>query len=203
MLRILTPATALAVAAVLLAGCGGSNHNGNGGSAAASSSSRANADLKMAQCMRANGVPSFPDPSSNGGPGGGFSIQGGSNGTVTIGGATVTQSTLRAAFQKCRKELPQGPPISSAQLTKLRQGALKMAQCMRAHGVQNFPDPQIATGPGGHGIGIRIGVGPNGAGGNTAGPGKAPLFSQTPAFRSAAKVCMPLIRNALGKAPRP
>ena len=126
-------------AAVLLAGCGGSNNNGNGGSATASSSSRAKAGLKMAQCMRANGIPSFPDPSSSGGPAGGFSIQGGSNGTVTIGGATVAQSTLRAAFQKCRKELPQGPPISSAQLAKLRQGALKMAECMRAHGVDELP----------------------------------------------------------------
>lgn len=194
MIRILTPAAGLLVTAALLAGCGGSPNNGNGGSA--NLSSPKNAGLKMAECMRAHGVPSFPDPSSNGGPVG---IQAqGSNGTVTIGGVSVAQSTVRAAFQKCRKELPQGKPISAAQLAKLRAGALKMAECMRAHGVPNFPDPQISTGPGGRGIGIRIGVGRSGA---SANGGNASPLPQTPAFRSASKVCMPLIQHALGKAP--
>lgn len=202
MFRILSAATGLLVAAVLIAGCGGSNSSGNGSSTNASSSSgRAQAGLKMAQCMRANGVPSFPDPSSNGPT----AIRGGGpNGTVTIGGVSVTQSTLQAAFRKCQKDLPKGPPISSAQIAKLRQGALKMAQCMRAHGVPNFPDPQISTGPGGHGVGIRIGVGPNGAGGNAAGPGgkgQPPAFTQTPAFKSAQKICMPLMQHALPKRP--
>jgi hypothetical protein len=194
MLRILTPVGCVLAGAALLAGCGGSGNGRNAGSATASSSGRAHAGLKMAQCMRANGVPSFPDPSSNGGPIG--IAGGGSNGTVTVGGVSVAQSTLRAAFQKCQKDLPQGPPLTSAQIASLRQGALKMAQCMRAHGVPNFPDPQITTGPGGHGIGIRIGPGP-GAGGQTAGNAKRP----PPAFQSAQKVCMPLMQKAFGKRP--
>jgi hypothetical protein len=197
MLRILTPATGVLVAAALIAGCGGSNNNnGGGGSANASSSStRARDDLKMAQCMRANGVPSFPDQGGNGPIG----IQAGPNGTVTIGGVAVPRTTLRSAFQKCRGELPAPPPLSSAQIAAIRQGALKMAECMRAHGVPNFPDPQISTGPGGHGIGIRIGAGPNGPGGDGGGQAKqAPGFTQSPAFQSASKICMPLIQKAFG-----
>ena len=186
MFRILTPAAAVLAAAALIAGCGGSNNNGTG--ASTSSRNFHNAGLKMAQCMRANGVPSFPDPSSNGG-GGAIGIQPGSNGTVKVGGVSVAQSALQAAFQKCRKELPQGPPISSAQLARIRQGALRMAECMRSHGVPNFPDPQITTGPGGHGVGIRIGGGPNGPGGKS-GP---PAFTRSPAFQSAQKTCGSLI----------
>ena len=64
MIRILTPAAGLLVTAALLAGCGGSPNNGNGGSA--NLSSPKNAGLKMAECMRAHGVPSFPDPSTSG-----------------------------------------------------------------------------------------------------------------------------------------
>jgi hypothetical protein len=52
--------------------------------------------------------------------------------------------------------------------------ALQFAQCMRAHGVPNFPDPQFQTGPNGS-VGVRIsgaGVNPN-----------------SPAFHAAAKDC--------------
>jgi hypothetical protein len=201
MLRILTPVGCVLAVAVLLAGCGGSNNTGNAGSATAGSSGRANAGLKMAQCMRANGVPSFPDPGSNGGP---IAIAGGgSSGTATVGGVSVARSTLQAAFQKCQKDLPKGPPLTSAQIARLRQGALKMAHCMRAHGVTNFPDPQISTGPGGRGIGIRIGVGPNGAAGDTACKTPGPAFTRSPAFQSAQKICMPLMGKAFGKRPAP
>ena len=201
MLRIVTPVGCVVAAAALLAGCGGSGSPGNGGSASAGSSTKAHAGLKMAQCMRANGVPSFPDPGSSGG--GPIGLARGSNGTVTIGGATVAQSTLQAAFRKCQKYLPKGPPLTSAQIAQLRQGALRMAHCMRAHGVTNFPDPQITTGPGGRGIGIRIGVGPNGAAGATGGKTQGPAFTQSPAFQSAQKICMPLLGKTFRKAGRP
>jgi len=149
--------------------------------------------------MRSHGVPSFPDPGANGAPN---AIQGSPNGTATVGGVSVPAATLQHAFQKCRKELPQGPPITQAQIAKLRQGALKMAECMRANGVPNFPDPQISTGPGGHGIALRIGVGADAPGGS-AGRGKSgpPAFTQTPAFKSAQQKCMPLIQKAAPKLP--
>jgi hypothetical protein len=153
----------------------------------------------MAQCMRANGVPSFPDSPPNGG-GGGLEISPGPNGTLKVNGVTVPQATFQSASHKCQKYLPQGPPVSQAQLAKIRQGALKMAQCMRTHGVPNFPDPQVSAGPGGHGIGLRIGVAGNGSGGNQASKSGPPAFVQSPAFKSAQKICMPLIQKATGKA---
>jgi hypothetical protein len=57
-----------------------------------------------------------------------------------------------------------------------KKNGLKFAQCMRSHGVPNFPDPQIQSGPGG-GIGVRIG-----------GPGSG-INPQSPAFQSAQRAC--------------
>jgi len=193
MFRILTPATGLLLAAALLAGCGGSNNHNGSSTNASSSGSNASSALKFAQCMRANGVPSFPDQPSNGGP---LGIQGGPNGTATINGVTVPQATLQAAMHKCQSVVPHGPPLSSAQIAQIRQGALRMAQCMRSHGVTNFPDPQVSAAPGGHGIGIRIGVAQNGSGSSA----QKQNLTQSPAFESAQKICMPLVRDATQKA---
>ncbi len=93
--------------------------------------------------MRRHGVPDFPDPSS----GGRFGIQqsssGNGGGTLSVDGRqlSVSAPAFQTAMQECQKYQPQGPPISGAQLAKLQKGALKMAQCMRTHGVPNFPDP--------------------------------------------------------------
>jgi len=91
-------------------------------------------ELAYAKCMRANGVPSFPDPSS----GGGF--------RVPTGSATESSSpTFAAARRKCAKLLPgggipgpgAGPPPSAQTVAHW----VKVAQCMRRHGVSSFPDP--------------------------------------------------------------
>jgi hypothetical protein len=144
----------------------------------------------MAECMRANGVPSFPDPSSNGA--GGIAFQSEPNGTVKVNGVTVTESTLNAAMHKCRSEMPQGPSLTASQIATIRRGALRMAECMRAHGVPNFPDPQITTGPGGHGVAIRIGINAGGNEGGSSAPKQR--FSGSPAFQHARQICMPMMR---------
>jgi hypothetical protein len=86
--------------------------------------------------MRANGVPSFPDPTP--GNGGGFQTSSG-----------ITSSpAFQAAQATCHKLLPGGGPPgpgstthpSAQTLAKL----LKIAQCMRRHGVPQFPDPQTS-----------------------------------------------------------
>jgi hypothetical protein len=82
--------------------------------------------------MRANGVPSFPDPA----PGGGLRLN-------TTG---INQNTpaFHAAQAACQKLIPgggvvgNGAPPSDATLTKLRT----IAQCMRRHGIPQFPDPR-------------------------------------------------------------
>jgi hypothetical protein len=82
-------------------------------------------------------------------------------------------------MQTCRSKLPNGgnpgPPSQSQ-----RRQALAFSQCMRAHGVPNFPDPDFS------GNGIRIHVG-SGSG----------LDPNSPAFKSAQQACGSLI----GKAP--
>ncbi len=143
-------ATTTAVAA-----CGGTNPSN---SKLAGKSRRSDAGLKFAQCMRTHGVPDFPDPQS----GGGFGIQasaGSHGGTISVDGQqiNVSQPAFQRASNECQKYQPQGPPISGSQLAKIRQGALKMAECMRTHGVPNFPDPKVAAGPDGHGIQVQIG----------------------------------------------
>jgi hypothetical protein len=78
--------------------------------------------------MRANGVPNFPDPN----PGGDFNLSAESD---------LLTPAFEAAQTKCQKLLPSGnlPTHPSEQtLVKL----LKIARCMRQHGVPEFPDPQ-------------------------------------------------------------
>lgn len=119
-------ATGLAAAA---SGAGGATRPGSHPPALAGSA------LAFARCMRANGVPNFPDPVSGGlrfpaGPG---------------NAADLSSPARKAAQAKCRKLLPGGGPPgpgstthpSAQTLAKL----LKIARCMRGHGVTGFPDP--------------------------------------------------------------
>lgn len=103
----------------------------------ASSSSGANSasiysdELKFAECMRSNGVPNFPDPSANGN----FEYPAGGN----------SSPAQRAAQAKCQKLLPGGGSPGSGTTTHPTAAALaqmlKVSQCMRRHGILNFPDP--------------------------------------------------------------
>ncbi len=93
-------------------------------------STAANADvaLRFAQCMRAHGVPNFPDPNAGGG---GFQLGSGIN---------PQSPAFASAHQACARLLPgsrRGPQASESQFLS----ALKFAQCMRVHGFSDFPDP--------------------------------------------------------------
>jgi hypothetical protein len=96
------------------------------GSAGASSETVTNAPnlaLQFAQCMRANGVPNFPD------------------GPITPASGINPQSpAFESAGHACRKYLHSSghpPPIPAS----VRHAALRFANCVRANGVPNFPDP--------------------------------------------------------------
>jgi hypothetical protein len=177
------------VTSVAIAACGGSS--GSPSSAA----STTQAGLKFAACVRAHGVPDFPDPSSNNSGG----LVRATPGKMSVDGHTLSESprVVQKAMQKCQKYSPaaKGPPISAAQLAKIKAGALAMAKCMRAHGVPNFPDPQVGTGPGGHGVsvGIRLG-GPPGSKGSGA---NGTLDPRSPAFQAAQKRCQPLMSKVM------
>lgn len=91
--------------------------------------------LAYAQCMRAHGVPSYPDPNSKGQ----FYIANGASDPT----ANVSTTVLNAASQACRKLLPATmvKPPNGQGSTSDQTAQLKWAACMRSHGEPNFPDP--------------------------------------------------------------
>jgi len=160
---VLTAAALLSGA--LVAGCGGSSHSptvANVGDATSSASTVAAAAttsarsttsraatssgpssasggsgaLAFANCMRANGVPNFPDPQ----PGGGELFE-------ILAGANPAAPAFRAARAKCQQLLPNGgasgsgPPPSDQTLAKL----VRIARCMRQHSISDFPDPRTSA----------------------------------------------------------
>jgi hypothetical protein len=176
------PATAFLVALVAsaaIAACGGSSPSGVG------AASITKAGLEFAACVRAHGVPDFPDPIATAG-----ATQ--TNGTPTTATPvkTLSESTevVQKAQEACQKyaAAAEGPVVSGAQLAKLKAGALAYAKCIRAHGVPNFPDPTVEAGPGGHGAGITP---PFGTG------AQARAEAQSPALQAAIKTCSPLVDN--------
>jgi hypothetical protein len=165
--------TGCAACALVIAACGGggpSNDSaGNSGSAGS-----AGGPLALAKCMRAHGVPNFPDP-QNGSGGIGISISKrvGSN-TVSVNGVSMSGPAFQSAQKACSKYFPGGgkpPQLTTAQ----KQQLLKNAECMRAHGVPNFPDPTFSAG----GAGVKFG------------PGSG-VDPRSPAFQQAQKVCGPM-----------
>jgi len=126
-----SPATALTAAAVLavLAACGGSPSSTGSGRAGSTNDQL----LAFGHCMRSNGVPNFPDPTTD----------------AKFPGAQqlgVSDSQYQAALNACRHLLPNGGngPNQGAmqqQMTAL----LPFARCMRSHGAPNWPDPSIRS----------------------------------------------------------
>lgn len=182
---LLAAIAAIIVSGVVVAGCGGGSPSptaatggGTGSSAStiaaggggAGSDSTApdvygSGPLAFSKCMRANGVPNFPDSSSDG-------MRIGEHGqTVSVNGVSVNAPAFTAAVQKCERYRPHtsGSPAQTAQ--QIRHG-LQFARCMRSHGVPNFPDPEIRSGPGGNQVAYLPGVN-----------------IQSPAVQSAANAC--------------
>ena len=128
---MLRAAIILAMLAVTfaLAACGAS-----GPKVAADTNARA---LAFAQCMRADGITEFPDPA----PGGQFTVAPGS-------GIDPISPQFQAAASKCRKRTGFGGRASSPRQNELFEKLLRFSQCMRAHGISGFPDPERAPGGG-------------------------------------------------------
>jgi hypothetical protein len=128
----LLAAAVLALIGLLATACGGGSSpaaaSGGGGGGG---SPPVQAQLAYARCMRAHGVPDFPDPDSNGG---GFQ------------GVPAGSSQMTAADHVCHHLLNAGAHLSPAQWQHSLGQLVKYARCMRAHGVPNFPDPQVTNG---------------------------------------------------------
>jgi hypothetical protein len=115
----------------LLAGCGSTGQpSGTATGAANATPGGSDRALQFARCVRAHGVPNFPDPS----PGSG----------IQIGPGVNPQSpTFQSAQRACKLLLPNkgAPPATPA---SDRTAALTLARCMRTHGVPQFPDPAFS-----------------------------------------------------------
>ncbi len=84
--------------------------------------------------MRSHGITNFPDPTrtSNGW---GVRFQ-------ASGNSDLDTPQLQAAQNDCQKLAPnKGGVATPAEEAAARTAALKYAECMRAHGEPNFPDP--------------------------------------------------------------
>lgn len=182
-------AVALVALGVLVAGCGGTSPSGGvasigshasktsttsstaAGSSGGSGSSASPGSQAMAYsaCVRAHGVPNFPDPkiSTNGNE---VKVAIGINPSIT------GNPHFKSAQQACRKLLPGGGPGGEGnhQITPSEQSQyLKAAACIRSHGVPNFPDPTFSGG------GVHI--------------AHQRLNESSPAFKAAVHACESLI----------
>ena len=127
---------------VLAAACGGSpskTDSGGTSNAGASTNTRSvnSQPLAFSHCMRANGVPNFPDPNSSGvWP------------KPQVEGA-ASSPQYPVAAKACGHLLPDGGPgvaPSQAVDQQIRNDMTKFAQCMRSQGVSNWPDPTLDQG---------------------------------------------------------
>jgi hypothetical protein len=127
MRRTLWPPAALATIAVIVAGCG----NGSAGTGNGTASIREKA-VKFAECMRANGVGAFPDPTASGE----LTIDAVANGSSL----DTSSAAFKQAMSACKDLEP--PGFTGGKVTpQQRTVRLEFAQCMRDDGVPDFPDP--------------------------------------------------------------
>ena len=154
-----TAAGAMLLAAVAMAGCGG-DATGDTGNAAQDTPSFEDAMVDYAACMREHGV-DMPDPQFSGDGGGGgmtFAIPLGASESGGPGGAAAggpvsgpVDETFKAAAEACQPIMEavqrDMPKLSPEEEAKMRDEALKFAQCMREHGV-DMPDPTFEGGGG-------------------------------------------------------
>jgi hypothetical protein len=85
--------------------------------------------VALAQCMRANGVPNFPDPK----PGEGIKLP---------PGLDRNSPAAKKAEAACEKYRPEQPDEDPKKDSWPQADKLKYAQCMRTNGVPRFPDPK-------------------------------------------------------------
>lgn len=142
--RALTLVMVVAAAGCVLlaAACGGGGAPGVAGGAAATTAAAPtattpaqNGALAFARCLRAHGLPKWPDPTS-----------GGAFDKAKLRQTGYSASQVRATEDGPCKNLlpasPAGPTITAAD----RGDYLRAAACMRSHGVAGFPDPTFQNG---------------------------------------------------------
>jgi hypothetical protein len=135
---------ATAALALLAAACAsGSSPSSASGPSNTGGSAGSPSAVAYSACMRSHGVPNYPDPDSSG--------QLPKTDAQLLG---VSTSQYQAAQQACQHLLPadgslqqqehqcmQNSECPPALVQQMMTGDMKLARCMRSHGVPNFPDP--------------------------------------------------------------
>jgi hypothetical protein len=131
--------------ALLAAACSGRPAPA-GGAAAAGGSATTGSAVAYSHCIRAHGVPNYPDP-----PG---------NGQVPKADAQelgVSSTQLQTAQRDCQHLYPAGGGALGASLRQCEEtgncpqavvqpvlnGMRRLARCLRSHGVPDWPDPTV------------------------------------------------------------
>ena len=111
----------------LSAGCGANAPTGTGtaGGTVDRNVTAQGKGVKFAECMRNNGVSDFPDPDAKG---------------EFAYGVSVTPAAFKKAVDACKDLQPPGS-LSSKRTPKQQSASLSFADCIRNHGVKDFPDP--------------------------------------------------------------
>ena len=123
------PLTAVALIALIATGCG---ETPTGTVAATETAAAKSKAVRFSECMRRSGVSEFPDPE----PSGELTIDGVLNGS----GLDSESAAWKQAISACKDLQPSGFTGRKA-TPKEQDQRLLFAQCIREHGVTDFPDP--------------------------------------------------------------
>jgi hypothetical protein len=131
MTRKLRPLAALAIVALIGAGC--SDAPDENGSAGHTNAANRKQGMRFAECMRDNGVSEFPDPDASGR----LTIDG------VLNGSSLDPSSAgwKNAIAACEDLQPPGFTGDEEVTAEEQETRLEFAQCMRENGVKDFPDP--------------------------------------------------------------
>jgi hypothetical protein len=121
----------------LAAGCGSKGPSTTTGQSAQSAQQNgdATAAYAYARCMRSHGVTNFPDPVVH---------ISGNHGSVgfAVNPSETGSPHFKTAQKACNGILPT-PSNGRAEEQAHKQTLLAFARCLRAHGIQDFPDPDV------------------------------------------------------------
>jgi hypothetical protein len=169
-----------ALAVVGLAGCGGSSspHVASLGNSSNINNNRASTTTTLpngnptqlldqwATCMRNHGDPGQVDPTIDANGVIHITVGASANGPDVLGGPSGNTSPCSAYLTAASTALRGGHPLQKPDPAKLE----KFSQCMRAHGIPDFPDPT------GGGLSIQVHPGSD-------------LDPHNPTFQNASRLC--------------
>jgi hypothetical protein len=130
MSRTQWPLAALATVALIGAGCGSDAPSdaeiaASSDAAVSKKLSARDKAVKFAECIRQHGVSDFPDPNAK---------------NEFEYGVSVSPAVWKKATTACKALQPPGT-LSSKRTPEEQSASLRLAQCVRANGVKDFPDP--------------------------------------------------------------